>query len=186
MWATCNVGANTPEEYGDYFAWGETITKDYYVDRTYKHFVRTGSNNFKLTKYCCNIAYGSFGYIDSLMVLQSEDDAATTNWGIGWCMPTIDQWSELHQTVLGTWTSQNGVEGLLFTANNGNSLFLPAAGYWGEKYQGGWGWYWSSSLNAKDSRRAGCLTINAGDCRETSVWRVYGHSVRPVRSVSNK
>ena len=115
LWATCNVGAETPEEYGDYFAWGETTPKDNYSWGTYQY-----GDGSTITKYT-----GS----DGLTTLLPEDDAATANWGNDWRMPTHDEWVELYQNTTMTWTQQNGVNGRLFTADNGNSLFLPAAGY---------------------------------------------------------
>ena len=115
LWATCNVGANAPEEYGDYFAWGETAPKDVYNWSTYQYY--DGSN---LAKYT-----GS----DGLTTLLPEDDAATTNWGNEWRMPTKEEWQELLDNTTNKWTTQNGVNGRLFTGSNGNSLFLPAVGF---------------------------------------------------------
>ena len=126
LWATCNVGANAPEDNGDYFAWGETQPKDVYNWDTYQYCM--GSYN-TLTKYCTRSDYGFNGFTDNLTILLPEDDAATANWGNGWRMPTIEEWQELYQNTTHTWTTQNGVNGRLFTASNGSSLFLPAAGY---------------------------------------------------------
>ena len=112
LWATCNVGANAPEEYGDYFAWGEIVPKDVYNWSTYQYY--DGSN---LAKYT-----GS----DGLTTLLPGDDAATTNWSNGWRMPTKEEWQELLDNTTNKWTTQNGVNGRLFTGSNGNSLFLPA------------------------------------------------------------
>ena len=128
LWAACNVGANAPEEYGDYFAWGETQPKDVYNWSTYQYCM--GSNN-TLTKYCTDPNYGYNGFTDNLTILLPEDDAATANWGNGWRMPTKEEWQELLDNTTVTWTQQNGVNGRLFTGSNGNSLFLPAAGRWG-------------------------------------------------------
>ncbi len=147
LWATCNVGANAPEEYGDYFAWGETQTKSTYNFSTYQ-YCRNG-NQDQLTKYCDSVSYGYNGFTDNLTTLLPEDDAATANWGSGWRMPTETEWEELLQNTTHTWTTQNGVNGYLFTASNGNSLFLPAAGFrWNDELisAGSWGKYWSSSL----------------------------------------
>ena len=128
LWATCNVGANAPEEYGDYFAWGETQPKDTYNWSNYQYCM---GNSNTLTKYCNNASYGYNGYTDDLTTLQPGDDAATAQWGSGWRMPTKDEWQELLDNTTTTWTTQDGVNGRLFTAANGNSLFLPAAGYRG-------------------------------------------------------
>lgn len=146
LWATCNVGAATPEGYGDYFAWGETQPKTTYNWSTYKY---ANGNYDQLTKYCNWFDYGYNGFTDDLTVLQPGDDAATANWGSGWCMPTREQWVELYQNTANIWTTQNGVNGRLFTASNGNSLFLPAAGArWDDElnHVGSLGLFCSSSL----------------------------------------
>ena len=182
LWATCNVGANTPEEYGYYFAWGETTPKTNYNWSTYMYCM--GSEN-TLTKYCNNPDYGYNGYIDNLTTLLPEDDAATANWGDGWCMPTYDQWLELKQNTTLYWTAQNGVNGMLFTASNGNSLFLPADGLrWDNEFQyaGNDGYFWSSSLRSIDQNYAMGFHIDSGGCGMHAYSRVYGLPVRPVRS----
>lgn len=146
LWATCNVGADTPEGYGDYFAWGETTPKDTYNWLTYQHC--NGSFN-QLTKYCNNSNLGYNGFVDNLTTLEPIDDAATANWGSGWRMPTQAEWQELYDNTNGTWHTRNGVKGWLLTATNGNSLFLPAAGCrWGDQHlsNGSYGEYWSSSF----------------------------------------
>ena len=181
LWATCNVGATTPEGYGDYFAWGETQPKDTYNWSTYKWC--NGSSN-TLTKYCTNSSYGYNGFIDNLTVLQPGDDAATANWGSGWRMPTREQWQELCANTTSTWTTQNGVNGRLFTASNGNSLFLPAAGCrWGSElyYSGSDGLYWSQSLYTAYPSDAWDLNFYSDYCRMYYGGRDNGFSVRPVR-----
>ena len=183
LWAACNVGATTPEGYGDYFAWGETQPKDTYNWSTYLYCM--GSKN-TLTKYCNNSDYGYNGFTDNLTTLQSSEDAATANWGNGWRMPTIEQWRELYQNTTNTWTVRNGVNGRLFTSPNGKSLFLPAAGNcWDDELYlvGSGGDYWSSSLNTSSpSYCAWYLYLNS----DYAGWgdgcdRSYGFSVRPVR-----
>lgn len=145
LWATCNVGAVNPEGYGDYFAWGETTTKAIYNYSTYKFYKFR-----KLTKYCNDANRGYNDFTDNLKVLQPDDDTATDNWGNGWCIPTENQWVELLQNTSSIGTIKNGVFGMLFTAKNGRSLFLPASGY---GWHGPWlvgrdGHYWSSSLDS--------------------------------------
>ncbi len=179
LWATCNVGADSPEDYGDYFAWGETQPKDTYNWSTYQYC--NGDYN-TLTKYCSNSSYGYNGFTDNLTTLLPEDDAATANWGSDWRMPTKEEWQELYNNTTVTWTTQNGVNGRLFTASNGNSLFLPAAGCrWGVdlEYAGGDGNYWSSSLH---SSNAWNFYFNSGGYSMHGSSRSNGRSVRAVRS----
>ena len=181
LWATCNVGAETAEEYGDYFAWGETQPKDYYYWSTYQYCNGSSST---LTKYCNNSSNGYNGYTDNLTTLLPEDDAATANWGSDWRMPTNEEWQELYNNTTVTWTTRNGVDGRLFTASNGNSLFLPAAGFRNGSYlagAGGNGDYWSSSLNATGypSRALG-FDFGSGSCGMYNYDRNYGLSVRAV------
>ena len=101
LWATCNVGAEKPEEYGDYFAWGETKTKENYDWSTYKW---CNGSEYELTKYCVS---GRYGTVDNKTELLPEDDAATANWGSNWCMPTVEQIEELHRYAKLENTTQN-------------------------------------------------------------------------------
>lgn len=182
LWATCNVGANAPEEYGDYFAWGETQPKDYYDWSTYQYC--NGSYN-TMTKYCNNASSGYNGFTDNLTTLLPEDDAATVNWGNGWRMPTKAEWQELYLNTTETCTIQNGVNGRLLTASNGNSLFLPAAGWRRLSFledAGSSGLYRSSSLYTSDSGLAWFLNFDS-DYYSIDYWgyRYGGMSVRAVR-----
>ena len=182
LWATCNVGADTPEGYGDYFAWGETQPKDYYGWDNYQYSIGDG---FLLTKYCNVASYGYNGFTDDLITLLPEDDAATANWGNEWRMPTIAERTELYQNTTNTWTTQNGVNGCLFTASNGSSLFLPAAGgRWGDELSnaGSYGYYWSSSLYTGYPPDAEGYYFNSGICALYNNIRACGWSVRAVRS----
>ena len=114
-WATCNVGAVSPEDYGDYFAWGETEPKDFYAWSTYKWC--NGSYD-TLTKYCTDSKYGT---VDNKTVLDLEDDAAHVNWGGDWRMPTKAEQDELYNNCTWEWTTQNGVNGYKVTSKiNGN------------------------------------------------------------------
>ena len=173
LWATCNVGANSPEEYGDYFAWGETAPKDVYSWSTYQYY--DGGN---LTKYT-----GS----DGLTTLQPEDDAATANWGNEWRMPTKEEWQELLDNTTVTWTQQNGVNGRFFTGSNGNSLFLPAAGFrWVDNlnYVGSYGLYWSNLLDTEHMGDACDFRFCSDSYYVDYDYRGNGRSVRAVRSAS--
>ena len=180
MWATCNVGANSPEEYGDYFAWGDTIPKDYYAWNTYKY---SNGGYSQLTKYCFDSSYGHNGFTDNLTTLLPEDDAATANWGNGWCTPTKYQWQELIDNTTSTWMTQNGVYGRLFTASNGNSLFLPATAYQDQDILNGAGFsgfYWSSSLDTDGPGKAWIFYYDRRENRVSIFYRCCGLSVRAV------
>ncbi len=173
LWATCNVGATNPEDYGYYFAWGETQPKSDYSWSTYQY-----GDGSTFTKYT-----GS----DGLTTLLPEDDAATAQWGSGWRMPTQAEWQELLSNTTNVWTTQNGVNGRLFTATNGNSLFLPAAGYRSGSSllnAGSGGYYWSGSLYTDFPDNALVLLFYSSVCNMFGDSRYYGRSVRPVRSAS--
>ena len=177
-WATCNVGATKPEEYGDYFAWGETEPKDYYNWSTYKWC--NGSYDTQ-TKYCTKSSYGT---VDNKTQLELSDDAARANWGGSWRMPTHEEQYELRENCTWTWTTQNGVNGYKVTSKkNGNSIFLPAAGYRNDSslyYAGSYGYSWSSSLRPDDPSYAYGLLFRSYDVGGLSSNRGYGQSVRPV------
>ena len=184
LWATCNVGASKPEEYGDYFAWGETKPKSIYNWSTYKW---CNGSSTTMTKYCTRSEYGNNGFTDNLTELQPEDDAATANWGSGWKMPSLDQIKELFESYYTTseWTQLNGVYGYKITSkSNGNSIFLPAAGERledGLYYAGKYGNYWSSSLGPNDDNGAYFLYFGSGIWDWDEYGRGTGHSVRAVR-----
>jgi hypothetical protein len=178
-WATCNVGATTPEEYGDYFAWGEVEPKTTYDWSTYKY----GTNYDQLTKYCSNSSYGKDGFVDNKTVLDPEDDAATANWGGAWRMPTKAEQDELRNNCTWIWTTQNGVNGYKVTGPNGNSIFLPAAGcmHGGTLYNAGsLGFYWSSSLLTVSPSSAYSVSFDSVDVDWNGYFRYFGFTVRPV------
>ncbi len=176
-WATCNIGASKPEEYGDYYAWGETITKLNYTE----------SNSITHGKSISDLQ--SSGVIDAKNNLTANYDAASKNWGGTWRMPTLEEFCELldKNNCTWSWTTKNGVYGRLVTSKkNGNNIFLPAAGYRNGTsliQDGSWGYYWSP--NARDdtySYYSYCPYFNA----DFYGWylycdyRYYGLSVRPV------
>ena len=160
-WATCNVGATTPEDYGKYYAWGETTNKTSYNE---SNSVTYGQ---QISDFSGNATY----------------DAARANWGSTWRMPTKAEMEELENNCTWTWTTQNGVNGYRVTGPNGNSIFLPAAGYWfgsSGNYVGESGSYLSSTPNVSDNYSACFLYFNS-DIRDVG-WRsrYYGQTIRPV------
>ena len=178
-WATMNVGATSPEDYGDYFAWGETEPKEEYSWETYKWC--DGDFN-DLTKYCSR---SDFGIVDNKTKLEPEDDAATVNWGDAWRMPTKAEFDELIENCTWTWTTQNGVDGYTVTSNtNGKSIFLPAAGYRYETFSdevGTFGYYWSSLHdNANFQHISHNIYFAESEVDKDSDSRYYGNSIRPV------
>ena len=179
-WATCNVGATTPEEYGDYFAWGEVEPKTTYDWSTYKYCAGSFST---MTKYCTQSSYGKDGFTDNKTELDPEDDAATANWGGAWRMPTAVEQQELIANCIWTWTTQNGVYGRKVTGSNGNSIFLPAAGYMRAgtlNDAGSYGSYWTSSLYADYPYDVYGVSFHSGNVNWLSYNRFIGKSVCPV------
>lgn len=189
-WANMNVGATAPEDYGLYFAWGETT--GYKGDASDGHSFDW--NNYELCadayrgtmkKYNQNSDYGT---VDNLMTLEAADDAARANWGGEWRMPTLSDVEELLENTTFVWTTLNGIYGHRFTSkNNGNSVFLPAAGFRrGTNFYEGDGWYWTSSLHKSNSQSAYDFfftysTSSSKAYAYSDSWlRPTGYSVRPV------
>ena len=184
-----NVGATKPEEYGNYYAWGETTVfgKTDYSWATYKW-----CEDNKLTKYCAHSSSGYNGFTDDLTDLLPGDDAASVNWGESWQMPSEEQCKELFNSQYTTteWTQEDGVNGRKVTSkSNGNSIFLPAAGSRSGTNIGGNGSngrYWSRSLHpygwgfVLDSRGAEALRLDASNMDIHDESRPSGFSVRPV------
>lgn len=180
-WATCNVGATKPEEYGDYFAWGETQPKSTYDWSTYKWC--NGSYDTQ-TKYNTNSSYGT---VDNKTTLDLSDDAARANWGGSWRMPTDAELTELREQCTWTWTTQNGVYGYKVTSKKSGymnkSIFLPAAGYRLDSSllgAGSYGDYWSSSLSTDYPYYAWDVSFSSYSVGRDHYSRYYGFSVRPV------
>ena len=177
-WASWNVGAESPEDYGSYYAWGETEEKDDYSWSTYKWC--DGSYDTQ-TKYCTDSDYG---IVDNKTVLDSWDDVAHVKWGGGWRMPTLDEIKELCNKCSWAWTSVNGVNGQKVTGPNGNSIFLPAAGCRGGSggyRRGSYGYYWSGTLNEDYGYYAYYLLFRSGG----GYWDYWGdrndgYAIRPV------
>lgn len=146
LWATRNVGASSPTDYGNHYAWGETSPKSVYSRGTYRYF-RCDENSCGLTKYCSNPIFGYLSFQDGLTTLQFGDDAAAANYGGR--TPTKAEWEELVNNTTSKWVTINGVRGMCFTGSNGNSFFLPSTGFRNDSslYVRGGGYYWSSSLH---------------------------------------
>ena len=179
LWATTNIGAANPWDYGDYFAWGETTTKSKYDWSTLKYCEDNTGDKF--SKYNTQSEFGS---VDNKSTLERTDDAAAANWGSDWCMPTLDQIQELEGKCKWVWTTDHGVNGYKVTGPNGNSLFLPAAGCrYGTDHGdvGSEGDYWSCLLHEPYPGGACCLLFSSSGVVWTVVSRDGGHTVRPVR-----
>lgn len=182
LWAKTNIGATNHEDYGDYFAWGETTIK---TDYTWDNYAWSNGYWDKLTKYCFQSQYGYNGFTDDLTELVPEDDAAYVNWGPNWRMPSKDQIQELIDNCTNEWTTINGVNGRLFTSNsNGAWLFLPAAGYrWGNVVKDGGtkGYYWGRTINGGSSYNGSSIYLSESNVTEWGQGRAYGYPIRPVR-----
>lgn len=182
-WATMNIGATRPEEYGDYFAWGETKPKSDYSLSTYKY----GNSIKNINKYCTDRFYGYRFFKDNKTILDPEDDAAHVNWGGDWRMPTKEEQDELCENCTWTWTTLNGVNGYKVQSKKigytDKWIFLPAAGYRGDSGLcdvGNYGDYWSSSLYTGNPDYAYDLYFASGEVDWGYDYRYRGQSVRPV------
>ena len=186
-WATCNVGADDPEEYGDYFAWGETETKDNYSWPNYKWCNKTFNS---ITKYCNASSNGKDGFTDTKTTLETEDDAASFNWGGSWRMPSKTDWEELKDNCKWEWLGENnsefgGIPGCKVTSQKDGYkdrfIFLPAAGCISVndlENVGYGGVYWSNSLSLGNGAYGFCFVSDKHYCE--SLYRFNGFSVRPV------
>lgn len=194
LWATCNVGASSPAGFGDYFAWGETQPRKGHHDwEQYKYHQITQWNGHKhvpiggsgtkehaITKYDTKGEYG--GCKDNKTILEPSDDAATTNWGNEWQMPTREQVLELKLSCKITWVKINGVYGYKVTSKtNGSSIFLPAAGLLERNYSwDGTGCYWTRHLDTSSPETAYTLRFHINMFDPDNSWRYCGASVRAV------
>jgi uncharacterized protein (TIGR02145 family) len=166
-WASCNVGASSPEEYGGYYAWGETEEKSDYEESTYKYY---------------NSSTDSYIDIGS-SISGTQYDVAHVKWGGNWRMPTDEEFKELCDKCTKSWTKYNGVKGWRFVGPSGKSIFLPAAGCrWGTDVggQGYNGRYWSGTICSDVSIYAWYLDFSDGLVDPSNNYRDYGFSVRPV------
>ncbi|WP_315263698.1 hypothetical protein [Tannerella forsythia] len=191
-WATKNLGASKPSDYGNYYTWGETEPKAEYTWATYK-WMQTGQSDWKhITKYTIadgkteGIWYDAGGNFvgDNKTTLEAADDAATRKLGSPWRMPTMIELQELIDHCTWTWTTQDGKNGYEVKGTNGNSIFLPAAGYReGSELNGAgsWGRYWSSSLSTGRSFNARVLYFRSDGHAWNDTSRYPGFTVRPVR-----
>lgn len=176
-WATCNIGANSPSDYGGYYAWAETLTKPRY-DWSNCFDCKDRNNTEKDSNWGVLRIGGN-----TSIARDSGCDAAYSNWGGPWRMPTDEEFDELCKKCKWEWTSQNGHNGYLVTGPNGNSIFLPAAGYRWNSFmeRGSCGSYWSNSLSSSISRCANNLRFRKDeDHYLTYQQRCAGQSIRPV------
>ena len=175
-WATCNVGASSSEDYGDHFAWGAIEPNE----------VSKHGSGYQLTKYCTDSDYGNDGFKDNKRVLELEDDAAAMNWGGKWRMPTWSEMYELQTKCTWKWINRNGVYGCKIVGPNGNSIFLPAAGYNNTmSLSGQAGYYWSSTL-ATYCNEAEAINILPGTTINEDYYRTALLSIRPVLNATSE
>lgn len=193
-WATYNLGASKPEEYGDYFSWGETETYYSSIDPlSWKTGKESGYNwdtyqwsngTYKtLTKYNTVSKYGNGGLVDNLEILSLEDDAAHALLGEKWRMPTRSEIEELMNDCTWEYELRNGIGGRKVTGPNGNSIFLPCAGYIEDAKiheQNYYGYYWSSSIDAEYPYSAYMINFLSSSNTVYTYERYYGYPIRPV------
>ena len=178
-WATNNIGAKTPEDRGDYFAWGEVTPKINYGWSYYKYRNQMGN---QISKYCGD---GGYGIIDNKFVLEESDDAASVNWGGRWRTPTKEEFEELKMHCEFTWEDRSGIKGFKVTSKtNGHSIFFPAAGYYdkdGFFSEDETGNYWSSSVTKGDRPYdAWDLYFSKDNVFLNHDYRHHGLNIRPV------
>ncbi|MBR5035219.1 MAG: hypothetical protein IKX71_07915 [Bacteroidales bacterium] len=186
-WATFNLGASKPEEYGDYFAWGDISPRDDVPEGAYAWAVYKWCNGSysSMQKYNTN---SSYGVVDGVTTLTLEDDAAASNWGDNWRMPTAAEQNELLENCTWICTTRNGINGYeVISKVNGNSIFLPAAGYKGDssviREDGEVGLYWSSSLTEGSSTYTSCrLRFAENEIDHIDINRSFALQIRPVYS----
>ena len=168
LWAACNVGATKPEGTGGYYAWGELETKSRYGWSTYKWYTSDG----RPIKYL----------VGSINSLQKEDDVANMRMSEPWEMPTFSDFKELRKYCTWIWSDINGVAGFTVIAENGNSIFFPAVGYYSGKYKKEYYKtpYWTSTLNGGDSSKAYTLYFSHRGARVSSQERSLGLNIRAV------
>lgn len=167
-WASYNIGATKPEEYGDYYAWGEINTKEEYTKQNYVHFDQSKNSFINI-----GTTISSSGY-----------DVAYMTWGDGWRMPTKAEFEELVDCCFWTWTTLNGVNGYKVESYNGNSIFLPAAGMRYEsslKDDGKYGQYWSGTIKENSSNYSTNLFFHSSKHAVDYSNRFNGNSIRPVK-----
>ena len=186
-WATCNVGASSPAEYGDFFAWGERSPKKEYLWENYE-FRISGESEFDVV-FSRYITDSQWGKVDNNRRLERVDDAARVLWGNFWRMPTRGEFKELIENCTWTWTTLEGKKGYKVTSRiNGKSIFLPATGYQNDNYgsdsmwnRGTEGNYWSSMINTKYSNMAAYLLFSeSGVSVSNNGSRCGGRAIRPV------
>ena len=179
-WATCNLGAEQPWEYGDSYAWGEVTTKSSYTQDNYKY-----GNGSKVTKYCKNYSNGYQNFTDGKNMLEIIDDAAYQTKGNAWRIPTYAEIQELISSCTWTYTTLNGRKGYKVTSNKlgftNNSIFLPGCGIKGQAASTA-GYYWSNEnqLGNTDATLARCLHFTQSVVETNNYKRHYGLNIRPV------
>lgn len=183
LWAKMNVGASSPEDYGDYFAWGETQGyKEGKTSFSWNNYKWCDGTDNSINKYCTN---SSYGIVDNKTELEKYDDAAYVSWGEEWHIPTYKQFDELRTQCNWRWSSLNGVKGYyLLSKYNDYWLFLPAAGLWGKtsiSHVGEFGHYWSQMLYNDIPTNAWSLQFSDDNTNMMYVSRFGGLSIRPVR-----
>lgn len=172
-WAVCNVGASSPGEIGNLFAWGETNTKSDFSWETYKY----GKSPNTLTKYCSTPFSGLNEFWDDKIELDITDDAARKHWGGSWRMPSKKQFEELVKYTQKDWTTHNNVEGIIFIGKSGGSIFLPCTSSTCAECAT----YWTRTLDEESTHCAFSLSWDYLEIKLGIDRRYRGYAVRPVR-----
>ncbi|MBP5715688.1 MAG: hypothetical protein J6W69_01075, partial [Bacteroidales bacterium] len=184
LWATMNVGASKPEEYGDYFAWGETESKEDYSWQTYKYCNGTQETLTKYVPQEMAESFGYEGYYDTLSVLELADDAAHINWGVGWKTPSDAEWQEIFNACTYEAINEDGVIGAkLISSYNGKSIFFSFAGFmtgtnWQEETLESY--YWGTGVRRNWPVNVSQAVFQNGSTYVTTSYRNIGLPVRAV------
>lgn len=180
LWATCNLGGENVWDFGDFYAWGETEKKTIFTWDSYKY---SSGVNGCLTKYCNNATFGKNGFTDNILSLQLSDDVAALRCGEDCSLPSMAQWKELKENCTWTWTQNNGINGYQVKGNNGNEIFIPAAGCYvvnnkvHDDFSGG---YWSCELVGDNPLEVKTFVFLSQKILLSSYARYIGMAIRPV------
>ena len=184
LWATCNLGANQPEENGAYYAWGETSPKSEFEWTNYKYGNGEAESRIKMTKYC---SHEKKGAVDNIQLLDSTDDAASATWNGKWRIPTKEEWEELLDGCTWEWVKNYKGSGLDMkkgtSKSNGKTILFPFSGYYnGTAFFNNSSAFWSSTQKADNGLDAYFVRMLTHNQNMNNGHRKQGMTIRAVAS----